>query len=63
MRMLGCEESCFVASSITLSLLESPLKPILYFFEAALILTMYHAQIGNFKKTTFETKVMVFINM
>jgi len=63
MRMLGCEESCFVASSITLSLLESPLKPILYFFEVALILTVYHAQIGNCKKTTFETKGIVFINM
>ena len=41
----------FVASSVTLWLLESPLKPILYFFEAALILAMYHSLSGKFKKT------------
>jgi len=33
----------FAASSMTLWLLESPLKPMLYFFEAALTLTMYHS--------------------
>ena len=33
----------FVASSMTLWLLESPLKPMPYFFEVALILTMYHS--------------------
>ena len=46
----------FVASSITLWLLESPLKPMLYFFEAALILTIYHSLYGNFKKTRFKIK-------
>jgi len=45
-----------IASSMTLWLLESPLKPMLYFFEAALILTIYHSLTGNFKKTSFETK-------
>ena len=52
----------FVVSSVTLWLLESPLKPMLYFFEAALILTIYHSLHGNFKKITFETNGMVFIN-
>lgn len=33
----------FVASSMTLWLLESPLRPILYFFEAILILTIARA--------------------
>jgi len=41
----------FVVSSVTLWLLESPLKPMLYFFEAALILTIDHSLNGNFKKT------------
>jgi len=46
----------FVASSVTLWLLESPLKPMLYFFEAALILIIYHSLYGNFKKMRLETK-------
>jgi len=46
----------FVVSSVTLWLLESPLKPMLYFFEAALILTIYHSLYGNFKKTSFEIR-------
>jgi hypothetical protein len=46
----------FIASTITLWLLESSLKLMLYFFEAALILTIYHSLHGNFKKTSFETK-------
>jgi len=46
----------FVASSMTLWLLESPLKPMLYFFEAALILTIYHSLYGNFKKQTLKLK-------
>jgi len=46
----------FVVSSVTLWLLESPLKPMLYLFEAALTLTIYHSLYGNFKKTSFETK-------
>ena len=37
-----------------LTLLELPLKPMLYFFEAALILTIYHSLYGNFKKTRNE---------
>jgi len=45
----------FVASSMTLWLLESPLKPILYFFEAALILTMYRPLHRNFKETKLKT--------
>ena len=53
----------FVVSSVTLSLLESSLKPMLYFFEAALTLIMYHSLYGNFKKALFETKGMVFMNM
>ena len=36
----------FVASSITLWLLESPLKYALYFFEAALIVIIYHSLSG-----------------
>lgn len=39
----------FVVSSVTLWLLESPLKPMLYFFEVDLILTMYHSLSGNFR--------------
>jgi len=46
----------FVVSSVTLWLLESPLKPMLYFFEAALILTIYHSLYGNFKKQTLKLK-------
>jgi len=46
----------FVVSSVTLWLLESPLKPMLYFFEAALILTIYYSLYGNFKKTMFKIK-------
>ena len=46
----------FVASSMTLWLLESPLKPMLYFFQAALILTRYHALSGNFQKVKFKIK-------
>ena len=46
----------FVVSSVTLWLLESPLKPMLYFFEAALILTIYYSLYGNFKKISFEIK-------
>jgi len=46
----------FVVSSVTLWLLESPLKPMLYFFEAALILTIYHSLYGNFKKTSFKIR-------
>lgn len=41
----------FVASSMSLWLLESSLKPMLYFFEATLILIMHHSLSGNFKKT------------
>jgi len=44
----------FVVSSVTLWLLESPLKPMLYFFEAALTLTVYHSLPGNFKKTRLK---------
>ena len=44
----------FVASSMTLWLLESPLEYILFFFEVALILTMYHPLSGNFKKVMFK---------
>lgn len=40
----------FVASSMTLWLLELPLKPILYFFEAVLILIIYHSLSGTFKR-------------
>lgn len=50
----------FAASSMTLWLLESSLKYILYFFEVALILTMYHSLFGNFKRIKFETEGMVF---
>ena len=46
----------FVASSVTLWLLESPLKPMLCFFEVALILTMYHSLFGNFKKQGLKLK-------
>ena len=46
----------FVVSSVTLWLLESPLKPMLYFFEAALILTIYYSLYGNFKKTRLKIK-------
>ena len=46
----------FVASSITFWLLESPLKYILSFFEATLILIMHHSLSGNFKKARFEIK-------
>jgi len=41
----------FVVSSVTLWLLESPSKPMLYFFEAALTLTIYHSLHGKLKKT------------
>jgi len=44
----------FVASSMTLWLLESSLKYVLYFFEVALILTRYHPLSGNFKKVMFK---------
>ena len=44
----------FVVSSVTLWLLESPLKPMLYFFEAALTLTIYHSLHRNFKKTRLK---------
>jgi len=46
----------FVASSVALWLLESPLKPMLYFFEAALTLTIYHSLYGNYKKTRLKIK-------
>lgn len=46
----------FVASSVTLWLLESPSKPILYFLEAALILIIYYSSSGNFKKIRLEIK-------
>jgi len=46
----------FVVSSVTLWLLESPLKPMLYFFEAALTLTIYHSLHGKLKKTSFKIK-------
>ena len=46
----------FVASSVTLWLLESPLKYILCFFEVALILILFYSLFGNFEKTCFETK-------
>jgi len=46
----------FVVSSVTLWLLESPLKPMLYFFEAALTLTIYQSLNGNFKKTRLKIK-------
>jgi len=46
----------FVVSSVTLWLLESPLKPMLYFFEAALTLTIYHSLYGNIKKMRFKVK-------
>jgi len=46
----------FVVSSVALWLLESPLKYMFYFFEAALILTIYHSLSGNFKKIMFKTK-------
>ena len=46
----------FAASSITLWLLESPLKYILFFLEVALILTVYHSLSGNFKKIRFKIK-------
>lgn len=46
----------FVAPSMSLWLLESPLKPMLYFFEADLILTMYHSLHGNIKKTCLKLK-------
>lgn len=45
----------FAASSVTLWLLESPLKIILYFFVAALILTVYYSLYGNLK-IRFKTK-------
>ena len=41
----------FVVSSVTLWLLESPSKPMLYFFEVALTLTIYHSLHGKLKKT------------
>jgi len=46
-----------------LTLLELPLKPMLYFFEAALILTIYHSLTGNFKKIMFETKGKTIIKL
>jgi len=46
----------FLASSITLLLLESPLKYIFYFFEVALILTVYLSLSGNFKNIRLRTK-------
>jgi hypothetical protein len=46
----------FVASSITLWLLESPLKYMLYFFEAALTLIIYYSLHGNSKKIRFKIK-------
>jgi len=48
--------SAFVASSITLLLLESPLKYILYFFEVALILIVCYSLFGKTIKTKFETR-------
>jgi len=42
------------AASVTLWLLESPIKPMLYFFEAALTLTIYHSLHGNFKKARLK---------
>ena len=45
-----------VASSMTLWLLESPLKHIFYLFEVAPVLTVNHSLLGNFEKTMFEIK-------
>jgi len=44
----------FIASSLTLWLLESPLKYVLYLFEVSLILMMYYCLSGNFKKIIFR---------
>lgn len=48
----------FVVSSVTLWLPESPLKYVLYFFEAALTPTMYHSLSGNYKKNRKWTKCL-----
>jgi len=52
----------FAASTITLWLLETPLKYILYFLEATLILTVYHSLSENFNKTMLETKGKTSVN-
>jgi len=46
----------FVASSITLWLLESPLKHMLYLFEVALILTLYPLYLETFRKQRLKLK-------
>jgi len=46
-----------VASSVTLWLIESSLKYILYFFEIALILLLFYSLFGKTLKITFKTRV------